>query len=108
MYCMGFYTPAVAGEVKVAFTAGTLGTLTEVSACAAGAKAAKVEVRVNGLAVLKESASGKKGEPEVYGRAAFVENDLVHVKKGDIVELLVTGGDKKAPIEGVTIVLTLA
>jgi hypothetical protein len=107
MFCMSFYVPVVAGETKLVFTAGTQATLTEVSACSTGAKGARLGILVNELPVMKESSTGKKGAPEVYGRPAFVAGDLYHIKKGDIVELVLKGDDK-TPVVGVTIVLTLA
>jgi hypothetical protein len=107
MFYTSFYVPVVAGEVKLAFAAGAQVTLTEVSACSAGAKAGKLSMTVNELPVMKESAIGKKGAPEVFGRSVFVAGEPFHVKKGNIVEMVLKGGDDKAPVEGVTIVLTL-
>jgi hypothetical protein len=107
MFLTNFFVPVVAGEVKLAFAAGAQATLVEVSACSAGARAAKVSLAVNELPVMKEGTAGKKGEPEVFGRSAFVSGEPYHIKKGDIVELVLKGGDEKAPIQDVTIVLTL-
>jgi hypothetical protein len=107
MYMTSFYVPVVAGEVKLAFAAGAQATLVEVSACTAGARAAKLGITVNELPVMKESNVGKKGAPEVYGRAAFVGGEPYHIKKGNVVELVLKGGEEKAPIQDVTIVLTL-
>jgi hypothetical protein len=108
MYFTSFYVPVVANEVKLDFQAGAQATLVEVSGCTAGARAAKLSLAVNQLPVMKEGAIGKKGAPEVFGRSCFVANEPYHVKKGDLVELLLKGGDEKAPIQDVTIVLTFA
>jgi hypothetical protein len=107
MYMTSFYIPVVAGEVKLVFEAGTQATLVEVSACSTGARAGKLSLAVNELPVMKEGTAGKKGEPEIFGRSAFVSGEPYHIKKGDIVELVLKGGEEKAPIQDVTIVLTL-
>jgi hypothetical protein len=108
MFYTSFFVQDAVGEVKLAFAAGAQATLMEVSACSAGARAAKVSLAVNELPVMKEGTAGKKGAPEVFGRSVFVGGDPYHIKKGDIVELVLKGGDEKAPIQDVTIVLTFA
>jgi hypothetical protein len=114
MFLASFYVPAVAGEAKLSFAAGTQATLTEVSACTSGAKAAKLSVEAGGTAVLKDESTGKKGAPEVFGCGVFPEGQPFHIAKGALVDLVLKAatnqpkGDEKAPVEGVTVVLTFA
>jgi hypothetical protein len=107
MFYTSFYVPVVAGEVKLAFAAGVQATLIEVSAVAAGAKAAKLSIGAAGAAALKDESTGKKGVPEVFRYGDFPDGQPLHVKRGDVVEITLKGGEEKAPVEGVTIVLTL-
>jgi hypothetical protein len=108
MFYTSFFVQEAVGEVKLDFQAGAQATLMEVSACTAGATAAQLSLAVNELPVMKEGAIGKKGAPEVFGTGSFVASQPYHVKKGDLVELQLKGGDEKAPIQDVTIVLTFA
>jgi hypothetical protein len=108
VFYTSFFVQEAAGEVKLDFQAGAQATLMEVSACTTGSKAARLSLAVNDLPVMKDGTVGKKGAPEVFGRSAFVSREPLHVKKGDIVELALKGGDEKAPIQDVTIVLTFA
>jgi hypothetical protein len=108
VFFTSFFVQEAAGEVKLDFQAGAQATLMEVSACTGGSKAARLSLAANDLPVMKEGTVGKKGAPEVFGRSAFVSSEPFHVKKGDIVELVLKGGDEKAPIQDVTIVLTFA
>ena len=108
MFYTSFFVQEAVGEVKLDFQAGAQATLMEVSACTAGSKAARLSMAVNELPVMKDGTVGKKGAPEVFGRSVFVAGEPYHIKKGDIVELVLKGGDEKAPIQDVTIVLTFA
>jgi hypothetical protein len=114
MFLASFYVPAVAGEVKLSYIAGVQGTLTAVSASASGARQAKLSmtlknsVGAEGTAVLKEESTGKKDMPANFGQRSFPWHEPFHIAKGDLVELTLKGGEEKAPVEGVTVVLTFA
>ena len=108
MFLASFYVPVVAGEVKLSYIAGAQGTLTAVSASASGAKQAKLSIEAEGTAVLKEESTGKKDMPINFGQRSFPWHEPYHVAKGDLVQLSLKGGEEKAPVEGVTIVLTFA
>jgi hypothetical protein len=108
MFLASFYVPVVAGEVKLSYIAGAQGTLTAVSACASGAKQAKLSIQVDGTAVLKDESTGKKDVPVNFGQRSFPWHEPYHIAKGEVVELTLKGGEEKAPVEGVTVVLTFA